>query len=128
MGPADLDRFRRLLVAHRDALAQAGDVRLDPLRDDAVGKLDEDFAPLAEMGQVIASRRNSARTGSRKQIDEALGRLDDDPDAFGLCDACDEPIPRGRLELMPWVTKCVACQGASEDPRGGGRKHITDYR
>jgi DnaK suppressor protein len=123
-----IDHFRRLLIAQRDALREAGAVKLDPLRDDAVGKVDDDLAPLSEMAQVIASNRNRDRAGSLQKIEAALARLEADPEAFGDCEECGDAIPPRRLELMPWTTLCVACQGARENPKGGARRHITDYK
>lgn len=121
-------RFRAQLVARRDALREEGAVRLDPLRDDATGKIDEDLQPLNEMNQVIASKRNQERMQTLKRIDEAIRRLDLEPEDFGLCEACDEPIPMGRLELMPWTTICVKCLGAQEALQSPGRRrHLADY-
>lgn len=95
-----------------------------------VSQPDEDEAPLTEMNQAIASSRNRERVERLAQIHEALSRLDEDPEDFGLCEACDEPIRPRRIELMPWVTLCVACQDKLErDGRvAGGRKKLTDYR
>ena len=64
------------------------------------------------------------------QIREALSRLEDDPEEFGLCEECEEPIRPRRVELMPWVTLCVACQEKIERDGQvpGRRKSLTDYR
>lgn len=121
-------RFRALLIERRDALREEGAIRLDPLRDDAVSKVDEDLQPLSEMNQVIASKRNKERLLTLKRIEAAIKRLDRDPEDFGLCEACDEDIPQRRLELMPWTTICVKCQGAREELRvTGRRRHLADY-
>ena len=45
----------------------------------------------------------------RQGLDRALQRLDDD--RFGLCTRCGEPIPTGRLSLMPGAVTCVRCAG-----------------
>ena len=60
----------------------------------------------------------------------AITRLDDDPEDFGLCEECEEPIRPRRVELMPWVTLCVACQEKIERDGQvpGRRKSLTDYR
>ena len=125
-----LERLREVLLAQREALLAEGDVVLEPEADgEVVHKPDEDAAPLAEMAQVIASNRNRERTERLRKIDEALARMRDEPDDFGVCEGCEEPIPVRRLELMPWVRLCAACQAEQEDDASpGGRKHITDYR
>ena len=90
---------------------------------------DEDEQPLAEMSQTIASSRNRNRAGELARIQAALARLDQDPDGFGLCAECEEPIAAKRLELMPYVELCVECQQAKDGPRQPvGRRHLRDYK
>lgn len=121
-------RFRALLIERRDALRAEGNVRLNPLRDDAASKVDEDLQPLNEMSQVIASSRNKNRMLTLSRIEAALKRLDRDPEEFGLCEECDNDIPLKRLELMPWTTICVKCLGAQEAKQSPGRRrHLADY-
>ena len=127
---ADSAKYRRLLVTMRDELIAQGDVEIEAEEDgDVVRKPDEDAAPLAEMNQVIASNRNRARVARLAELEAALTRLDDDPEGFGLCEDCDEPIKTRRLELMPWVRLCIECQGQREQAaeRRGTRKHLTDF-
>lgn len=123
-------RLRARLSALREELLAAGNMDIPPARSDSVAQPDDDEAPLTEMTQAIASNRNRERSERLEAIDEALGRIDDDPDEFGLCEVCEEPIGGKRLELMPWVTLCVACQEKleRENRAPGGRKSITDYR
>ena len=128
MSPDALEELRALLTERRDALREEGSVRIDPLRDDAVSKIDDDAKPLSEMTQVIASNRNRVRMQTLKQIEAALKRIDRDPDDFGMCEACDKAIPIKRMALMPWTTVCVTCLGAQEDRlTGGRRRHLADY-
>ncbi len=129
MKPAEIGAFRDRLIALRAELIAAGDVPFQSLRDDAVSKVDEDAAPLTEMNQVIASRRNRERVASLNRIAEALQRIADDPESFGLCEGCDEPIPQGRLLLLPHVRLCAECQAEEEHEVSGGRsrRHLTDY-
>ena len=102
---------------------------IPPARTDAVAQPDDDEAPLTEMTQSIASNRNRERAERLDAIREALARIDEDPDEYGECETCDEPIARRRLELMPWVTLCVRCQDKRErDGTPGRRKNLTDYR
>jgi DnaK suppressor protein len=126
--PAELAAFRARLLKHRDELLAAGDVKVEALRDDAVSKIDDDAAPLSEMNQVIASRRNAERVASLARIRDALQRIANEPEEFGICESCDEPIPHARLLLLPHVRLCAACQEEEEsDVTRGGRRHLTDY-
>lgn len=33
---------------------------------------------------------------------------------YGVCASCEEPIPRRRLEAVPWARLCVPCQERAE--------------
>jgi DnaK suppressor protein len=119
----------RLLELKAEILAE-GDDEIDPVVDDAVGitKPDQDAQPLAEMNQVIASSRNRNRTEILARIVAALGRLEREPEACGLCSECGEDILPRRLELMPYVELCVECQGSRDLPRHPtGRRHLRDF-
>jgi DnaK suppressor protein len=116
------------LRARREALLHEGDHELVEEVDTA-RKVDDDAAPLAEMEKVIASNRNRARAEELQQVEAALQRLAEDPEAFGICEQCEEAIPPRRIELMPWVRLCIDCQQVSEDDRPSAkRRHLTDYR
>ena len=141
MKPTDVEFFKELLLRRQHELRAEGDVQLVPENDDGdtARKVDEvvrgllypAYAPLAEMNQVIASKRNLERTRELEAIAEALEVIGDDPDDYGLCQDCSEPIKRRRLELMPWVTLCIRCAEQHERADaelGGRRRHITDYK
>ena len=130
MDQAARRRFQTQLLALKGEILAAGDIAPEAAREDVtkVGN-DEDAQPLAEMSQSIASARNRNRTRVLSRVVAALARLEDDPDSFGHCVECEEPIQPKRLELMPYVELCVDCQHAQDGPaRKGGRKHLTDYR
>jgi len=127
---ASLRRHRKRLSDLRAEILNEGDLAIEPGRTDpaAVGT-DEDEQPLAEMSQTIASSRNRARAGELSKIQAALARLENDPDSYGLCAECDEPISPKRLELMPYVDLCVECQQAKDGPKQpSGRRHLRDYK
>jgi DnaK suppressor protein len=127
--PADRDRLRERLLALRTEILSEGDLAIEPSRKDAteVGG-DEDAAPLTEMNQVIASKRNRTRTDILGRVQAALKRLEDTPDEYGDCVECGEPIGR-RLEAMPYVDLCLECQHERDgSPKKGTRKHLMDFK
>lgn len=130
MDAARLVALRDRLLELRRELIDGGDHRIEPAQRDAITRPDDDEAPLAEMSQVIASNRNRERAESLQRIDDALRRMSADPEAFGLCEGCDEAIPEARLLLLPHVRLCAECQADEESERGRGRarRHLTDYR
>ena len=124
-----LDFYRQRLLDMKADLLREGNVAIEPSRKDetAVGG-DEDEQALVEMNQVIASKRNHARTLEMAKITLALKRLADAPDDFGLCVECGEEIGK-RLEARPYVEYCVECQAEKDGARAKGpRRHAGDFR
>jgi DnaK suppressor protein len=128
MNAKERKRFESLLLQMRKKIVEEGDAEVEPNRVDASTNLDEDAQALNEMNQIIASRQNRSRVGSLGQIDAALRRLRDEPEDFGLCLDCEEPIKIRRLELMPYAEYCVECQSKHDAPRGGARRSLTDFK
>ena len=121
---------RKTLERLRAEVLRAGPARIEPNRRDpaTTGVADEDAQALSEMMQVLASKRNEGKAALLRKIDRALAKLAEAPEAFGLCEDCDEEIAPKRLALVPHATLCVACQ-AKRDPRlGASRKKLTDFR
>lgn len=117
----------RLMQRRRELLGQ-GDLEVAPNRPDPAEQADEDEQPLNEMNQVIASRRNRVRAEELAGIEATLRRMREEPEEYGRCFDCDEWIPTGRLELMPWALRCVRCQSAlGGGPGDGRRRHLLDF-
>ncbi len=127
MTPDELAQMRALLLRRQAELIEMGDLAIEPKAAEVAERPDEDAQPLTEMNQVIASRRNADRTRELRGISVALRRIHNNPDDYGHCEECDDPIPRGRLELMPGAQYCVRCQEARDPSRGGKRKHLRDF-
>jgi DnaK suppressor protein len=59
---------------------------------------------------------NTSETEERKAwktkiiplLHQALEKIENG--SYGICDSCEEPIPKKRLELIPGSLRCVACQ------------------
>jgi DnaK suppressor protein len=130
VNPATLQRYRKKLLELRDGIVAEGDLEIEPGRKDAAAVgTDDDAQPLTEMSQTIASTRNRARTDVLARVAVALQRMEEDPDSYGLCVECDEPISPRRLELLPYVELCVECQQEVDGAqKPGRRRHLTDYR
>jgi DnaK suppressor protein len=130
MTPQQLAAQRRLLERLRAEALGKGPVRIEPNRtDDAeTGVSDEDAHALSEMLQSIGSQRNKGQAELIARLDEALRKIIEEPDEYGLCQECGEAIAPRRLQLLPHATLCTECQAARDPKRGGTRKKITDYR
>jgi RNA polymerase-binding transcription factor DksA len=56
-----------------------------------------------EMDSVQAERASR----ELEEINDALRRLYEEPDRFGICENTGDPIPMERLEIIPWARTCV---------------------
>ena len=129
MKTSELSQWKKRLLDLRAEILAEGDITIDPVRkDDARVGSDEDEQPLVEMSQVIASKRNRARTDVLLRVNRALARIDNEPEMFGLCRECEEPIGK-RLEAMPYVELCIECQQSSDGShKPGRRRHLLDFK
>lgn len=59
-----------------------------------------------EMDTVQAERASR----ELEEINEALRRLYEEPDRFGICETTGDQIPLERLEIIPWARTCVAVE------------------
>ena len=125
----ELAQWKKRLLELRAEILAEGDVAIEPVRkDDARVGNDEDEQPLVEMGQVIASKRNRARTEALVRVNRALARIDNEPEMFGLCRECEEPIGK-RLLAVPHAEYCVECQQQSDGKsKPGRRRHLLDFK
>ncbi len=48
----------------------------------------------------------------RREVEAALERMREGH--FGICESCEKPIPKKRLDLLPFARHCVRCADASQ--------------
>jgi DnaK suppressor protein len=83
---------------------QAGDLSSIPFHMADVGTETQE----QEMGEVMRQRASD----ELREIDEALRRLVESPERYGLDEETGEPIGFERLELIPWArTRAPAVGG-----------------
>lgn len=84
---------------------------------DALEKLVKPIAPDNAIGRLSRMEAINARSVNQAALSAAKVKLTklkwalshiDEPE-FGLCRECGEPIPMGRILLMPETTMCVPC-------------------
>lgn len=66
-----------------------------------------------EGGTVAVDRERNLALSAQAQaaveeIDDALRKIG--RKSYGTCERCFEPIPKARLEALPWARLCVACK------------------
>lgn len=108
MGPADLKRYRELLLEKRRELSSArGDPRA-PVP--AAGGLNGDLVDQANADAEAELQIQLHRTDGRlaRAIEEALVRIR--RRTYGVCGGCGRAIPRVRLNAVPWTRLCRECK------------------
>ncbi|RPI36190.1 MAG: TraR/DksA family transcriptional regulator, partial [Nitrospiraceae bacterium] len=72
---------------------------------------DGDLADVAIRDALQATNLTRHRT-KLEAIEEALRKIDEGD--YGICEDCDEDIPVGRLNAMPFAVRCIECQEKHE--------------
>lgn len=92
--------------------------QLDELAVDAAKAVAAGDEPRRQVTYALRLAARSALTA----IDAALRRLDEG--SYGTCERCAEPIPWGRLEVLPMTSLCTDCQFRAESEQSNGsRRH-----
>jgi DnaK suppressor protein len=103
-----LDHYKALLQALAAELEEG--LAADPGASATVS-LDDPIGRLSRAGalqsQKIAQALQANLEGRLKQTRAALARIENG--SYGLCGACHQPIPEGRLAAMPEAPLCVKC-------------------
>jgi DnaK suppressor protein len=92
------------IEAQKTLIASLSETSKPVAPDNAVGRLSR-MEALSDRA-VSEATLNAARS-KLSRLETALGKIDQ-PD-FGICVGCDNPIPSGRILLMPEATFCVPC-------------------
>ena len=107
----ELQRKRRVLeMAIQTAKGQTrGDDERNEMTKDPYGaaSMTHDDEMLAD---VLARRKRDMQ-----KIDRAIADLD--AGRYGVCEDCNEQIAPKRLKALPFATRCVECQAATEPYR-----------
>ena len=107
MNPKDLERYRKLLLAKRDELSAADEApTIVPPTRDPEGDLVDQASADAEAELHIRLHATDGRL--LKAIEDALTRIR--VGTFGVCQVCQQPVSKARLEAVPWTRLCRECR------------------
>jgi len=114
---AEIRKFTALLLAKRTEIR--GDVSC--MENEALRRPRSDLSNMpihmADLGtdnyemEYILGLMDSERK-LIVEIDEALQRIEDG--TYGICEGCNEPIPKERLKAIPWARYCITCSSLLE--------------
>jgi len=98
--------YRQMLLdRRREVLAGMGG-KFDTLAK--MGRVAEDDQAQLSHDEFVSLRLNSLDYHQLRLVEEALDRLG--AGDYGICLACEEPIPAKRLRAVSWARYCVTCQ------------------
>ena len=97
----DLERIEQDLENAQEAMSQDinNEDRSAEIAAVAIER-DMDLSTEEKIREMIAS------------VDTALAAIN--AGSYGTCKSCGELIPEGRLEIVPYATRCVECQRRQE--------------
>jgi DnaK suppressor protein len=98
--------YREALIEKRDEVLAGLGVKFDTLAK--MGRLAEEDQAQLTHDEYVSLHFNRLDYGQLRLIEEALDRLETGD--YGICLACDEPIPEKRLRALPWARYCIPCQ------------------
>jgi len=108
MYTTDVRRYKRLLLAKLDELSAPVLKASTPVP--AAGGWQGDLMDQAGADVEAELQIRLHRTDLRlaRATKEALDRIK--PGRYGICEACGHPIPKARLNAVPWTGLCRDCQ------------------
>jgi len=124
MTKEERERYKKLLLQKKkeliDAVRHIEEDTLNRSQREASGDLSGYTLHMADIATDSYDREFSLGLASNAQkilfeIDEALKRLKDN--TFGDCLGCGKPIPKKRLNAIPYASLCIQCQSKSETQR-----------
>jgi DnaK suppressor protein len=106
--PVPAEPYRQMLLDKREQVISGLGVKFDTLAK--MGRVGEEDQAQLSHDEFVSLRLNSLDYGQLRLVEEALDRLQSGD--FGVCLACEQPIPSKRLQALPWARYCVPCQEA----------------
>jgi len=100
--------YHRMLLERREQVVSGLGVKFDTLAK--MGRVAEEDQAQISHDEFVSLRLNSLDYGQLRLVEEALDRVRSGD--YGVCLACEQPIPSKRLQALPWARYCVPCQQA----------------
>ncbi len=108
MNPAERQELKRkieeAIEAQKTLIISLSETSKPVAPDNAIGRLSR---MEALNDRAVSEASLNAARHKQSRLETALGKVDQLD--FGICVSCDNPIPPGRILLMPEATFCVPC-------------------
>lgn len=112
MNEAQLEHFKKILVAWRDQLRVEVDRTVHHMQDEAANFPDPVDRAAQEEEFSLELRTRDRERKLIKKIEKTLKRIEEDD--FGFCDSCGIEIGIKRLEARPTADLCIDCKTMAE--------------
>jgi DnaK suppressor protein len=112
MSPAQLEHFRKILLAWKRELMEEVDRTVLHMKDDAANFPDPNDRATQESEFGLELRTRDRERKLLRKIDSALKRIEDG--SYGYCEETGDEIGLRRLEARPVATLCVEAQERRE--------------
>jgi DnaK suppressor protein len=110
----ELKKFQELLEEKRKAVLERARemLSIENMSLDTNDLPDEMDLASSEYLQSFEFRLRGREKSLLSKLDLALKKIDDQ--TFGICEICEEPIGKKRLEARPETTLCIKCKEDQE--------------
>jgi DnaK suppressor protein len=102
----DPEIYRRMLLDRRQEVLAGLGGKFDTRAK--MGRVADDDQAQISHDEFVSLHLNSLDYAQLRLVEEALDRLA--AGDYGICLACEEPIPPKRLRAVSWARYCVKCQ------------------
>jgi DnaK suppressor protein len=100
------ETYRQMLLDRREQVVSGLGIKFDTIAK--MGRVAEEDQAQLSHDEFVSLRLNSLDYGQLRLVEEALDRVQSGD--YGVCLACEQPIPPKRLQALPWARYCVPCQ------------------
>lgn len=123
--PALIKAIREVLVRQRRQLVSMMQTTKAQMADKQTGLADVIDQATEGFEDELALGVMKIEAAQIEDIVAAIARIDEG--SYGLCEDCGKPIPRKRLEVLPFALRCLSCKGTRErQARIGGGNYDED--
>lgn len=112
LDPELLHAIREALVNQRQQLLSVVQSTKSALAEKAVDLADVSDRASGGFEDELSVGLMAIEAAQIDEIESAIERIDEG--TYGLCVDCQKPIPRKRMEVLPFAQRCVVCEDARQ--------------
>ncbi|SHI41093.1 TraR/DksA C4-type zinc finger protein [Propionispora hippei] len=123
MNESERQKYKTRLLQEKERLgsqiSRLAEAETSKAMSDSIGELSMYDNHPADIGDELFERSKDMALRENEElllaeVETALEKLS--AGNYGICDACGQEITKERLNAIPWASKCLSCQQASDHP------------